>query len=107
MELKGLNIGFVLTGAFPMLQTTIPKIKDLIREEATVIPIMSNAVYSTDTKYGKAKNFITEIQEITGKEVIHTIKGLEPLGKKDLIDLMIIAPCTRKYYIKTCDRHYR
>lgn len=107
MELKGLNIGFVLTGAFPMLQSTIPKMKDLIKEEATVIPIMSDAVYSTDTKYGKASEFINEIQEVTGKNPIHTIEGLEPLGKKDIIDLMIIAPCTREYYIKTCYGYYR
>jgi len=99
LELKGLNIGFVFTGAFPMLQTTIPKIKDLIKNEATVIPIMSNTVYNINTRYCKAKDFINEIQEITGKEIIHTITQLEPIGKGDIADLMIIAPCTRKYVI--------
>lgn len=82
-----------------MLHSTIPKIKDLIKEEATVIPIMSNSLYNIDTRYGKAKDFIEEIQEITGKEIIHNIKDLEPLGKDNIIDLMIIAPCTRKYNI--------
>lgn len=99
MELKGLNIGFVLTGAFSMLHTTIPKMKELIKEEAKIIPIMSNSLYNIDTRYGKAKDFIKEIQEITGKEIIHNIKDLEPFGKNNIIDLMIIAPCTRKYNI--------
>ena len=88
MELKGLNIGFVLTGAFSMLYTTIPKMKELIKEEAKIIPIMSNSLYNIDTRYGKAKDFIKEIQEITGKEIIHNIKDLEPFGKNNIIDLM-------------------
>lgn len=98
MELKGKKIGFVLTGSFCTFSKTIPKMKELIKEEAEVIPIMSFNSYQMDTKFGKAKDFINEIEEITGKKIIHTIKDAEPIGPKKMTDIMVIAPCSRKYY---------
>ena len=41
-----------------------------------------------------AKDFINEIEEITGKKIIHTIQDAEPIGPKKLTDIMIIAPCS-------------
>ena len=40
-----------------------------------------------------------EIEEITGKKIIHTIQEAEPIGPKKMTDIMIIAPCSRKYNI--------
>lgn len=103
MKLKDKNIGFILTGSFCTFSKTIPKIKELVqKEEANVIPIMSYNSYNLDTKFGKAKDFIQEIEEITGKEIIHTIQGAEPIGPKKLTDIMIIAPCSRKHHGQTC-----
>lgn len=102
MELKGIKIGFVLTGSFCTFKKVIPKIKELIKQEAEVIPIMSFNSYNLDTKFGKAKDFIEQIQEITKKEIIHTIQSAEPIGPKKMTDIMIIAPCSRKYYCETC-----
>lgn len=100
MELKGIKIGFVLTGSFCTFQKVIPKMKELIKERAEIIPVMSFNSYNLDTKFGKAKEFIEEIENITGKKIIHTIQDTEPIGPKKLTDVMIIAPCSRKYYIK-------
>lgn len=104
MEVKGINIGFVLTGSFCTFKKTIPKIKELVKQEANVIPIMSYNSYNLDTKFGKAKDFIDEIEEITGKEIIHTIQGAEPIGPKNLTDIMVIAPCSGNTMAKlACD----
>ncbi len=104
MEVKGINIGFVLTGSFCTFKKTIPKIKELVKQEANVIPIMSYNSYNLDTKFGKAKDFIEEIEEITGKEIIHTIQGAEPIGPKNLTDIMVIAPCSGNTMAKlACD----
>lgn len=60
---------------------------------------MSYNSYNLDTKFGTAKEYIDEIKEITEKEeIIHTIQGAEPIGPKNLTDLMVIAPCSRKYH---------
>lgn len=102
MDVKGKKIGFVLTGSFCTFKKVIPKIKELIKLEAQVIPIMSYNSYDLDTKFGKAKDFINEIEKITGKKIIHTIQDAEPIGPKQMTDIMIVAPCSRKYYVKTC-----
>ena len=94
MELNGIKIGFVLTGSFCTFKKTIPKMKELIDEGAEIIPIMSKNSYELDTKFGKAKDFQKQIEEITGKKIIHTIPEAEPIGPKKMTDIMIIAPCS-------------
>ena len=79
MDVKGKKIGFVITGSFCTFKKVIPKIKELIKLEAQVIPIMSYNSYDLDTKFGKAKDFINEIEKITGKKIIHTIQDAEPI----------------------------
>ena len=59
---------------------------------------MSYNSYNMDTKFGNAIDFIEQIEEITGNEIIHTIQGAEPIGPKHLTDIMIIAPASRKYH---------
>ena len=100
MEVKDKKIGFVMTGSFCTFKKTIPIIKKLINMQADIIPIMSFNAYNTDTKFGKAADIISEIKEITQKEIIHTIEGAEPIGPKKMTDIMIIAPCSRKHNIE-------
>ena len=97
LELKGIKIGFALTGSFCTFKKVIPKMKELINQGAEIIPIMSFNSYNLDTKFGKAKDFIKEIEELTDKKIIHTIQEAEPIGPKKMTDIMVIAPCSRKY----------
>ena len=94
MELNKIKIGFALTGSFCTFKKTIPKIQELINKGAEVIPIMSYNSYKLNTKFGNSQEFIDKLKEITGKEIIHTIQGAEPIGPKKLTDIMIIAPCS-------------
>ena len=68
MKLKGKKVGFVMTGSFCTFKKTIEQLKRIMREEAEVLPIMSYNAYNLDTKYGKSKDFITEIEKITRKK---------------------------------------
>lgn len=94
MNLENLNIGFALTGSFCTLKRTISELKELSKSGANIVPIMSEITYSTDTRFGKAEDFINEIKSITGNEIINTIKKAEPIGPKNILDALIIAPCT-------------
>ena len=98
MDIKGKRIGFVLTGSFCTFRKTIDKIKELVKKQADILPIMSYNSYNLDTKFGKATDFITEIEELTGKKIIHTIQDVEPIGPKKLTDIMVVAPASRKHY---------
>lgn len=92
--LEGKKIGFALTGSFCTFKSTIREIKRLVELGASITPVMSYHAYETDTRFGKAAEFVRTIEEITGHEVLHTIDRVEPIGPKKLLDLMIIAPCT-------------
>ena len=94
MELNNIKIGFALTGSFCTFKKAIPKMKELIKKGADILPIMYYNSYKLDTKFGKAVEFIKEIEIITGKKIIHTIQDAEPIGPKKLTDVMVIAPCS-------------
>src|SRR5690606_12739709 len=61
---------------------------------AEVVPVVTYTVANVDTKFGKAKDHIARIEEITGQEVISTMPGAEPLGPRNPLDCMVIAPIT-------------
>lgn len=94
MELEGINIGFAMTGSFCTFAKTIEIMKKIVEAGANVIPIMSFNGYSLDTRFGNSKDFINEVEEITGNKVIHTLQESEPIGPKKMTDIMIIAPAT-------------
>lgn len=94
MKLSGVNIGFAMTGSYCTFSSVIPQIENLVAEGAVVQPIMSENASCTDTRFGKAEDFKKRIEEITGKSIISTIFAAEPIGPKNILDIMIIAPCT-------------
>ncbi len=104
MEVKNKKIGFVLTGSFCTFSKTIPKMKALKNLGAEIIPVMSYNSYELDTKFGKAKDFIKVIEEISNRKIIHTIQDAEPIGPKHLTDVMIVAPASGNTMSKlACD----
>jgi len=107
MLLENKNVGFALTGSFCTFEKTIPQISKLVEEGANVLPIMSVNSYNTDSKFGKAKDFINKIEKITNNKIIHTIEEAEPIGPKGMTDIMVIAPCSRKYNRKNGKWNYR
>ena len=68
--------------------------QQLLDEGADVTPIMSDAVYETDTRFGRAADFIEKAEQMCGKPVMHKISETEIIGPKNLFDILIVAPCT-------------
>lgn len=89
-----MTVGFAMCGSFCTLSKAAEQIANLIKLNYTVIPIMSEITYSTDTRFGKADDFIKRIEELCGRNVIHTITEAEPIGPQKMLDALIIAPCT-------------
>lgn len=66
----------------------------LTQTGANIIPIMSEMSYNTDTRFGKAEDFRTNIKNMTGNDIISSIKDAEPIGPKNMLDLLVVLPCT-------------
>lgn len=94
MSLKGLKLGVALCGSFCTYQVVFQQLEKLIALGVDIYPIMSTNAYITDTRFGTANEFILRLECLSGKKVIHTIVEAEPLGPKNLIDAIMIAPCT-------------
>lgn len=94
MRLKGISIGFALTGSHCTLDEVIPEIKKLVKEGATIYPVISSSVDQTDTRFGTAERWKKVLQEITEIPIINTIVGAEPIGPQKLVDVVVVAPCT-------------
>lgn len=93
-ELKELKLGVALCGSFCTFAKAIALIEELVALDINVFPIMSSNAYTLSTRFGEASEFNSEIEKITGKPIIHTLVDAEPLGPKNIIDALLIAPCT-------------
>lgn len=94
MTLSGKKIGFGITGSHHSHVFVFKELARLVEEGAEVYPFVTDAVNTTDTVHGKAKEKISKLEEITGKPVVSTIVEAEPFGPKIPLDCMVIAPLT-------------
>lgn len=88
-----IKMGLALCGSFCTFEKVLPE-AEALAEEYELTAIMSESARCTDTRFGEADSFFRRLKEITGKEVIHTIKDAEPIGPKKLLDVLVVAPCT-------------
>ncbi len=94
MRLANIRVGFALTGSHCTIPEVIPQVENLVKEGAEVYPIISQTVDETDTRFGSAQKWKEMLKEMTGKPVINTIVGAEPIGPGKMFDVMVVAPCT-------------
>ncbi len=94
MTVHGKKIGIALTGSFCTFDKVFTQIEQLVKEGATVYTIFSERSQSTDTRFGTAEEFLKKAKELTGNEPITTLTQAEKLGPNNLLDIIIIAPCT-------------
>ena len=99
--MKNINLGYAFCGSFCTLKESVAALKELAKLDIKIIPIMSQIVYTTDTRFGKAEDFINEIEEICQQKIIHTVPAAEPIGPKNLLDVLVVAPCTGNTIAKT------
>ena len=87
-------IGFAMCGSYCTHKRSLEELRKLIQEGHDVLPILSDNSYSTDTRFGDAKELQNRLYDICGKYPIHTVVDAEPLGPKISLDALVICPCT-------------
>jgi dipicolinate synthase subunit B len=94
MNWSGITVGYALSGSHCTFAEVMPEIKRFVDAGANVVPIVSNTLMTTDTRFGKSDDWQAQLKAITGNELISTIVQAEPLGPSKLLDVLVIAPCT-------------
>jgi len=94
MLLKDVKLGFAFTGSFCTLSKVMLEFEKIAAEGADILPIVSETVGNTDTKFGKAADWKDRIEKVCGKKLIQSIVEAEPIGPNALLDILVVAPCT-------------
>ena len=87
------RLGVALCGSYCTYEQVFRELEKL-REKYDLVPIMSDTAAETDTRFGSAVDHIRHLMDLTGKRVVTTIAEAEPLGPKEPMDALVIAPCT-------------
>lgn len=87
-------IGFAMCGSYCTHKRSIEQLELLIKAGYDVMPVVSENVYSTDTRFGRAEELRQRLYDMCGRECIHTVVEAEPLGPKTPLDALVICPCT-------------
>ena len=91
MERK--RLGLALCGSYCTYEKLFAALPGL-KECYELIPILSDTAAETDTRFGRASDHLRRLMELTGHRVITTVAEAEPLGPKEPLDALLIAPCT-------------
>jgi dipicolinate synthase subunit B len=88
------TVGFAVSGSHCTLEEIMPQVSRFVDAGANVIPIISQSLLTTDTRFGKAEDWRKQLKERTGNDIISSIVEAEPLGPGKKLDVLLIAPCT-------------
>lgn len=95
MQLENKIIGLGITGSFCNFKYVKEVIDELkLQNVKKIVPIISNNVNNLDTRFYKAKDFRKMLVENTNQDIIDSIVKAEPIGPKNIVDILLICPCT-------------
>ncbi|MDR0947856.1 MAG: dipicolinate synthase subunit B [Ruminococcus sp.] len=92
--LENIKIGYALTGSFCTFAASKVACEALVEAGASVTPIFSYNAASMNTRFGNAKTHMEQFERICGNPPIATIENAEPIGPKEMFDIVVVAPCT-------------
>ena len=93
--LKDLKVGLGITGSFCNFSKIKPEI-DMLKAHGIneILPIASYATLNETNRFSNPEYIKELLEKETGKGIVDTISKAEPIGPKNLVDLIVIAPCT-------------
>lgn len=94
MDVSGKRIGFALTGSFCTIGAVLPQMQRLADMGAEIMPVFSYSVNEMNTRFFTVQELKSRVTMICGRAPVCSIVDAEPIGPKNLLDAIVIAPCT-------------
>ena len=94
MLLRNKKITFAITNCVYRFENIVKQIDLIVEEKAEIFPVLSYYAF----KNNEIKKYMNRIESACKKKVIFDYENIHNLKE----DIMIIAPCSRKYNRKTC-----
>ena len=95
-----MTLGVVITASFCTLKKTLVVLNSLKDNGYDIYPVLSNKVIEYDTRFGKAQDFINEVEKISGKKIVSDIVDAEKFGPVNKMDAMLVIPATGDFMAK-------
>lgn len=92
--MENIKVGFAICGSFCTFEKMLSAMRAVKEKYGDITPIMSETSAATDTRFGTAGHFISEIERICEKKILSTIEAVEYIGPKNALDILVVAPCT-------------
>ncbi len=87
-------IAYAFCGSFCTHKKSLEQLNDLVLSGYEVLPIFSEKVQHTDTRFGKACDLINEAETICARKGVYTLTEAERQITGGDIECLIVAPCT-------------
>ena len=87
------RLGLAITGSHCCLDKALHAFTRL-RTEYELVPVISETAGGTDTRFGPAASFRRRLETLCGTAAIDSIAAAEPLGTREALDALLVAPCT-------------
>jgi len=95
-----MKLGVVITASFCTINKTLEVLKNLKNAGYDIYPILSSKIIEYDTRFGKAEDIVSKIEEIAEKKVVKDIVEAEKFGPINKMDAMIVIPATGDFIAK-------
>lgn len=95
-----MKLGVVITASFCTLKKTLVVLNSLKDNGYDIYPVLSNKVIEYDTRFGKAQDFINEVEKISGKKIVSDIVDAEKFGPVNKMNAMLVIPATGDFMAK-------
>lgn len=87
-------IAYAFCGSFCTVARSIDILRTLRSRGEEILPVMSEILYGTDTRFASAEAVRREVEEVAGRSILHTVKACEPIGPVIAPEILVVAPCT-------------
>ena len=99
---KGLKIGIGVTGSFCSFKHFMEFLKEIATSGAQLYVFLSFPTQHYDTRFYQSQQFIKDVEELIGRQVITNEVEAEVFGPKIPLDIMIVYPCSGNTLAKLC-----
>ncbi len=87
-------LGFAFCGSFCTHGRALEELRNLVKAGHQVLPIFSETVLHTDTRFGKAADLKDRVESLCGRPAVCTVVDAEPIGPAMALEALIVCPCT-------------
>ena len=91
-RLSGMRVAFCLTASYCTMDKAVAQISRLREHGCSILPVISYNVRDHGSRFGTPEEWRERITEAARSPIIDTIAAAEPIGPRELADVLVIAP---------------